>query len=73
MTQYIILGAAIYPQCGGNSPQINIMFMFLILGMIAIFAITLVLGHNELEVQGHIALNSKNSKTKRHSIYVRNG
>ena len=49
------------------------MVVILILGMIAIFAITLVLGHNELEVQGHIALNSKNSKTKRHSIYVRNG
>ena len=49
------------------------MFVFMILGLIVIFAITLVLGHNEFEANGHLAFNSKNSKTKRHFIYVRNG
>ena len=52
----------------------NNMFVFLMLGMLIIaIAIIFGLGHNEFEVNGHLALISKDSKTKRHLGYVRNG
>ena len=71
---YITLGVDENPQFGGQPHLNNIMFMLLMLGvMIIAIAIIFVLGHNEFEVNGHLALNSKNSKTKRHLIYVRNG
>ena len=62
------------PQFGGQPHLNNIMYVFLMLGvMIIAIAIIFVLGHNEFEVNGHLTLNSKNSKAKRHLIYVRNG